>query len=615
MAKASVLDEISNDLAKDVVDVILTDSGQQKKCKELCQSLVSLLEQKPHCASVVADAFRGHKQNNYLRVPLQKLKAWNGPEDTSLDNMPWKALQKQLEKCSGSVDDLKDFITNRNDEPVLLLQKVVGNLFQTTHPKQKLTQIWKRSGYTTPCPPIEGLFQSKNGPLANTAGLAAFANELYPCEFTQHKDMLERLARRLSDVPTELRSKHGEMVLEATHVPIIHLDNEPWFCVTRMIEAMGYSAARNYVCMELLSYARKIGLKIEGDLARTAYDNAVESVEGTKHFDEDVEQYEKDIAARSKGLKWMSCPYNNGKPVLFGDFHVLVLLLNRLKTRKARQFRAAALEQSMLVMSGSVRVATSLAQYWCEQRMSKPDNILLQYLGAVGEYMEAQHPVPQTSTEENLKHEIEMDILRSKQRAQKLLAEQEEERTKQEQERTEQERERTKQERERTKTVTCVETKKRESECKMIDIEMKRRRVEITYGNRSQNPELTRDFESAEADSRGEIHLSDILKKYLVINALNLQSAVSTMAKIAPIAVNMETVRRPELTLGVRTSYYIDANGAARQNSEEKDYREDHLPALVACMHVMVTRKKFVWKDGTPANLSEFWLENVKYLA
>lgn len=619
MAKAPVLEEVPHELAKAVVDVILNDSGQ-KKCKELCQSLLGLLDEKPQCAPVVADAFRGHKQNNYLRMPLERLKKWTGPESASLDNMPWKALQKKLETCLGTADDLKDLIVEHNNEPVVILQKVVGRIFRAGNLKHKLTQIWKRAEHTTACPSIDGVFDSSYGPLVNSSGLKAFAKELYPCEFAKHIELLQKLAQRLTDTPPQLRSKHGEMILDTKSVPIIRLDDEPWFCVTPMIEGMGYSAAQHYTMDSFVPYATQVGLRFVNCKLSTCKGSPVEASEGTieGHFDDEVEQYERDIAAQSKGLRWMSCPYNNGRPVLFGDFPVLVLLLNRLKTRKARQFRAAALEQSMLVMSGSERVATSLAQYWTEQRMSKPDNILLQYLGAVGEHMETQHSV-QPPSHDKLKLEIELDILRSKQK-------QEAERAKREQARTalvikftqevalKIKQESAKREEDRTRTVAHVEARKRESEVEMIDMDVKRRRVEVTAANRSQNPDLTRDFESAEADNRNEIHLSDVLKKHLVINSLNLQSAVSSMARLAPIAIDMEAKRRPDLILGSRTAHFVDVNGAARQNDGEKDYREKHLPALIACLHVMVIKKNFSWKHNTPVNLSDFWLENLRHL-
>ncbi len=77
------------------------------------------------------------------------------------------------------------------------------------------------------------------------------------------------------------------------------------------------------------------------------------------------------------------------------DFPLVVLVVNRLRTPRARRFHAASLEQSLLVMAGREDVARSLALYWRQERMQRPDDTLLQFMGAV-----VDHQAPPEAAEE-----------------------------------------------------------------------------------------------------------------------------------------------------------------------------------------------------------------------
>ena len=74
------------------------------------------------------------------------------------------------------------------------------------------------------------------------------------------------------------------------------------------------------------------------------------------------------------------------------DFPLIVLLINRMRTARARKFRATALQQSLLLMSGRDDVAKSMAEYWRRERMCRPDAALLQFLGAA-----VDHELPTTT--------------------------------------------------------------------------------------------------------------------------------------------------------------------------------------------------------------------------
>ena len=105
-----------------------------------------------------------------------------------------------------------------------------------------------------------------------------------------------------------------------------------------------------------------------------------------------VEAYEKAIGARSRGLVRGRCAWNDAKECWLADFPLIVLLINRMRTARARKFRATALQQSLLLMSGRDDVAKSMAEYWRRERMCRPDAALLQFLGAA-----VDHELP-TST-------------------------------------------------------------------------------------------------------------------------------------------------------------------------------------------------------------------------
>ena len=74
--------------------------------------------------------------------------------------------------------------------------------------------------------------------------------------------------------------------------------------------------------------------------------------------------------------------WNDGRETWLIDFPLLVLVINRLRTPQARRFQLASLEQSLVLMSGRQDVASSLAKYWHEECMARPDNFLLQFMGA-----------------------------------------------------------------------------------------------------------------------------------------------------------------------------------------------------------------------------------------
>ncbi len=95
-----------------------------------------------------------------------------------------------------------------------------------------------------------------------------------------------------------------------------------------------------------------------------------------------IEAYEREIATQSRGLVRGRCAWCHGKETWLVDLPLVILVINRLRTPQARRFQAASLEQSWLIMSGREDVARSLANYWRQERMQRPDNVLLAFTGA-----------------------------------------------------------------------------------------------------------------------------------------------------------------------------------------------------------------------------------------
>ena len=109
-----------------------------------------------------------------------------------------------------------------------------------------------------------------------------------------------------------------------------------------------------------------------------------------------MEDYEREIGARSKGLVRGRSAWNDGKETWLVDFPLVVLIINRLRTAQARKFRAVALEQTLVLMPGREDIAKGLADYWRQEHMCRPDNALLQFMGAA-----VDHGLPAAETSSN----------------------------------------------------------------------------------------------------------------------------------------------------------------------------------------------------------------------
>ena len=159
----------------------------------------------------------------------------------------------------------------------------------------------------------------------------------------------------------------------------------------RQAAAVRREKARDYAQHNLIPYFLACGAHVEG-LSRNAgqpaqVDKPEQSLDNPRQRCDEymglpIEAYEREIATQSRGLVRGRCAWCHGKETWLVDLPLVILVINRLRTPQARRFQAASLEQSLLIMSGREDVARSLANYWRQERMQRPDNVLLAFTGA-----------------------------------------------------------------------------------------------------------------------------------------------------------------------------------------------------------------------------------------
>ena len=162
--------------------------------------------------------------------------------------------------------------------------------------------------------------------------------------------------------------------------------------LTTLLESFRVSNPRRCLQHDLLPFFRACGvpgcdisdevLEVEEGVEPHFASGVGNSPPLAKYLESDVEDYEKALAARSGGLVRGRSAWADGRETWLIDFPLLVLVVNRLRTPQARRFQLASLEHSLVLMSGRQDVASRLAKYWREERMARPDNFLLLFMGA-----------------------------------------------------------------------------------------------------------------------------------------------------------------------------------------------------------------------------------------
>ena len=110
-------------------------------------------------------------------------------------------------------------------------------------------------------------------------------------------------------------------------------------------------------------------------------DNVPEDSE--EQFRTEPEEWELALGRASVGVVMLPHAYGNGvTDAPHTDLEVVTLILNHLKTPQARRLRFGHLASGLMIMSGRQDVALKLAEYWAAERCRRPEDCLLQFLGA-----------------------------------------------------------------------------------------------------------------------------------------------------------------------------------------------------------------------------------------
>jgi hypothetical protein len=308
----------------------------------------------------------------------------------------------------------------KNGEKFVELTSLAKQVQKKMQGDKALASVWRRLGYDVLIPPIEGVrgmpFPTQRGhargklmPAANLRGFETYVGELNEEDVEANLALLQAVARELLPAsgggsttplpPFQLASRHKVMKLgpDESTVHIVKLKGKPLMVLATLLESFRVSRPRRCIQRDLLPFFRACGVSgcdvsgddIENDNEPNLASGGQDRTPLAKYLENGVEDYERALAARSAGLLRGRSTWNDGRETWLIDFPLLVLVINRLRTPQARRFQLASLEQSLVLMSGRQDVASSLAKYWREERMARPDNFLLQFVGAA-----VNHEVP-----------------------------------------------------------------------------------------------------------------------------------------------------------------------------------------------------------------------------
>jgi hypothetical protein len=298
------------------------------------------------------------------------------------------------------------FFTESGGVPFVELGTVFRRAVDETHADRALKPIFARMGLEGEMPNshfkelifrgIRGQSAGKPKAAADGVGFCLCVRELDQETIDRNAQFFRAIASKLEcGASLRLVSRHARIALSddisASVFVVEKEDGVPRMVLYSLLRCYGVVNPTDLLHKSLMKYYKDLGTWLDGDdmipNSTSALESARANVEFPVEFPEDafdaVDDWERQLAARSKGVIRGVAAWDSGRPTWLIDLPLVVLTMNRLRTPAARQFKLAALHQSMLVMSGDEEIASGLARYWQAERSSKPDNDLLSFLGSV----------------------------------------------------------------------------------------------------------------------------------------------------------------------------------------------------------------------------------------
>ena len=137
----------------------------------------------------------------------------------------------------------------------------------------------------------------------------------------RNKELLVSVARTLGG-EVRLESRHRRVPLDDRAAVLVVMGDPPRMVLTVLVEAFGVAAARNYVERQLIPYFAACGVHVEGSsgdaLQRARLDDPRASPDDPRrrleeHMGCAIEDYERAVAARSRGLVRGRTAWNDGR--------------------------------------------------------------------------------------------------------------------------------------------------------------------------------------------------------------------------------------------------------------------------------------------------------------
>jgi hypothetical protein len=266
---------------------------------------------------------------------------------------------------------------------------------------------------TRPFPGQRGHPSEKAMPCADAQGFLWLMAETDDAFLETHRDLLVDIAAHLGgdvQVAHAVRSRYPSLAMVENSANLVHLvlrrDDVPRVALFSLLGVFAplCNPSAIFHFKGLKEYLRTLGICMPSNLSSdvppgTSKDKFQDSDETNSNIERafdstDILPYERQLAAKSRGIVLGPCAYNNGTPVLLADFPVVVLVLFRLKTLEARQLQLGNFHQGLVLMGGNDDVAVAMSQHWKAERDARPSNQFLQFLGLAVEHEAAAASAP-----------------------------------------------------------------------------------------------------------------------------------------------------------------------------------------------------------------------------